>query len=131
MTLDKLLLRLLENMELIGQHNEELFDSEVRERMGNAIMNGFVRAKAGYQVPQDLGMFSDEANYAVRSAIQSYVDEASSAAASLGIVKFHDRLAAFQNREVRTEQTKSDYDEFFGHTPPEFYNEHGVVMRLQ
>jgi hypothetical protein len=52
-------------------------------------------------------------------------------AASQGITKFHDRLAVFQNGEVKTEGSGGDYEEFFGHTPPEFYDENGVVVRTQ
>jgi hypothetical protein len=40
--MDKLLLQLLERLEAIGEHHGELFDTEVRESMGIAIMQGFV-----------------------------------------------------------------------------------------
>lgn len=131
MNLENVLLRLLEKLESIGQHHGELYDSEVRERMGTAIMEGFVRGRNEYRIADDLGMFSEEANHAVRSSIQGYLDEANSEAATLGMTKFHDRLAAFQNDVVRTKKDKNDFDEFFGTTPPEFYNEFGVVIRLQ
>jgi len=131
MTLDDVLLRLLEKMEVIGQQHEELFDSEVRERMGIAIMDGFVRRQHGYQIPDDLGMASEEANHAVQSSVKDYIDGANAEAELLGITKFHDRLTAFQNGGVRTAQGRRDYEDFFGHTPPEFYAANGTVLRTQ
>ncbi len=32
---------------------------------------------------------------------------------------FHERLAAFQDSEVRTKTMKRDYEEYFGHIEPE------------
>lgn len=131
MTLDTLLQRLLERLESIGHQHEEIFDSEVRERMGMAIMDGFVHDRVDYTISNDMGMFSEEANVAVRSSIQEYVDEAKVVAKALGLAKFHERLAVFQNGEVVTEKDRNDYDEFFGTTPPESYDEHGTVIRLK
>ena len=52
-----LLLQLLNDLEDIGDVHEDLFDSEVRERIDNAVMDGFVRVVADYDVRTDPGLF--------------------------------------------------------------------------
>jgi hypothetical protein len=128
--MDELLLDLLEGLERIADQHEELYDTEVRERMGLAIMDGFVRNKKDYEVPSDMGMSSVEANAAVHSAVTTYIDAANKRASTLGIRRFFDRLAAFQNGTVVTKSRfRRDFEEFFGHTPPEFYDENGNAIR--
>ncbi len=123
------LLKLLKTLESLGDVHEELYDSEVRERIGNAIMDGFVRNLPGYFVPRDLGMFSDEANCLVQHALEDYISLANHLCREKGITKFHDRLAAFQNRDARVNpRTAVDYEDLFGHTPPEWYDANGNVL---
>jgi len=71
-----LLLELLIGLERISDVHEELFDSEVRERIGVAIMEGFVRAVPKYVVRTDLGMFTPDADAAVRELIVTYIERA-------------------------------------------------------
>lgn len=119
---------MLNKLEEIGNDHEELFDSDVCQDMEDAIMNGFVRRKLQYEIPQDFGMFSDEANSAVREAISEYVSTCNNKADELGIVAFHDRLNAHQDGSVVTAQ-RNDYEEFFGHARNEFFDELGNVIR--
>ena len=101
----------------------------MRERMGDAIFGGFVRPVPNYVVSDDLGMFNDGANRRVKNALQRYIDAASPLATELGLVTFHQRLAAFQNSEVRTSgQGWNDFDEFFGTTSPACYDVEGNVI---
>lgn len=125
-----ILLRLLEELEAVSEHHEEIFDTEVRERLGHAVMDGFVRGRGPRVVPTNLGMATDEANSAVYSAIVQYVTDALSLAASVGLTAFFERLKAFQDRDVSTDGG-NDYEEFFGHTSPAFYDEKGNVIRTQ
>jgi hypothetical protein len=122
-----LLLELLIGLEQIGNDHEDLFDSEVRERIGNAVMDGFVRCLPDFVLRSDLGLFQPDADTAVRDLIVRYTDDANALAADTGIVAFHDRLAAFQDPDVRTPEG-NDYDEFFGHSPPDGYDEDGTVQ---
>ena len=122
------LLKLLERLDEIGNEHEELFDSDVGQNMGNAIMDGFVRHQLQYEIPHDFGMFSEEANLAVREAIAEYVSAANKKADELGIGAFHDRLNALQDDSVVTAQ-RNDYEEFIGHSRSEFYDELGNVIR--
>jgi hypothetical protein len=127
--MDQILLELLCDLERIGQSHEELYDSEVREQMGNAVMAAFVRQTPGYVFPDQFGMFSEAANAEVRKALASYVDRAIALAAQAMLRTFHDRLRAFQDRSVRTSSAVPvDYEDLFGHTPPEWYDDGGNVL---
>ena len=126
-----ILLDLLESLESIGNSHGEIYDSEVRDQMGVAIMEAFVRRRPDYVVPSDLGMCSDEANLKVSTAITLYVDQANREAETRGLIAFHDRLNALQDEDVKTADQRNDYDEFLGHTPPEFYDRQGNVIRTQ
>jgi len=126
--LKDILKKLLDRLETIGENHEELFDSDVRENMGIAIMEGFVRRREDYTIPDDFGMFSKEGNEEVKSAIVQYITDARQKAEEDRINTFHDRLNALQDGTVRS-LGGNDYDEFLGHTPPEFYDENGNVIR--
>ncbi len=127
--MEHLLLELLGRLESLGEAHGELYDSEMREQMGGAIMEGYVRRSPGYRLPERFGMLSEVADAEVRSALAAYIEGANAVADELGLELFHDRLAAFQNPAVRTHSALAvDYDEFFGHTPPDWYDEAGNVL---
>ena len=121
------LARLLIDFERIGNAHEELFDSEVREQAGNALMTAFVRCTSDYDIPPALGMFSDAGNALLRSAIVQFVDCAIPICDAERISGFHERLKLLQDGEVRTE-CGNEYDEFIGHTPPDWYDSDGNVL---
>jgi len=128
MEMKDILKNLLDRLEVIGEDHEELFDSDVRQNMSNAIVEGFVRHRQAYTVPDDFGMFSEEANEDVKSAIAQYITDASERAVEMGLHRFHDRLNGVQDGSVRS-FGGNDYDEFLGHSPSEFFDESGNVIR--
>ena len=127
--MDAILLELLLRLEAISNEHKELFDSEVRERMGLAVFHGFVKPMHDFQLADDFGMFSSNANAQVRSALAEYLEKGNALAANLRLSTFHQRLAAFQNDAVRTPgQVWNDFDEFFGTTDPDWYDHEGNVI---
>jgi hypothetical protein len=127
--MEQILLKLLRELERIGHAHEELYDSEVREQMGNAVMAAYVRRTPGYFLPDQFGMYSKDADAEVRKSLAEYIERANALADEIGVTSFHARLAAFQNRAVRANPTVAvDYEELFGHTPPEWYDEAGNVL---
>jgi hypothetical protein len=120
---DQILLELLMRLEAIGARDESLFDTVVREKMGDPIFYGFIKPEPGYVLPDDYGM-PDEANRLIKAALGAYIEGARPFATTLGIESFHERLAAFQNLDVRTEQ-KNDYDDFFGWMNPDLFDQAG------
>ena len=123
------LLELLRRLERLGEFHHEQYGSEVREQMGDAIMEGYVRRRPGYRLPARFGMFSEAADTQVREALAAYIESANALAQEIGLASFHSRLAAFQNPAVRTNPDVAvDYEELFGHTSPEWYDEDGNVL---
>ncbi len=126
--MEKLLRQLLNRLEEIGNIYEELYDTECREQMSDAIMNGFVRSMDAFVWPDEFGLHSAEANQAVREALQEYVDRASLKASELGLSQFHVRLAAFQNPNVVSDRDGSYFDDFFGYASPDSFDASGKVV---
>ena len=125
--MEKLLLNLMRLLEAIGDRDESLYDTVVREKMGDPIFYLFVKPKPDYAMPDDYGM-SNEDNRAIKTALKEYIEGALALAPKLGLDTFHKRLAAFQNGEVRTEQTNY-FDDFFGWSNPELFDEAGNVIQ--
>lgn len=128
-TMDTLLLELLRRLERLGEDHGELYDSETREQIGGIVMDGFVCRTPGFKMPERLGMLSEDADLELRRALDEYIQGADKLADEIGLSSFHARLAAFQNRTVRTNPAIDvGYEELFGHTPPEWYDETGSVL---
>jgi hypothetical protein len=106
---------LLNAVDVVGSRHEELDDTDVREQMAEAITRGFVHLEPGYTLPSTFGMFSDEGNAEVRAALGAFLAKASAAAHAQGLKTPAERLAAFQNPEVRSAGRGETYDWFFGH----------------
>jgi hypothetical protein len=126
--MEELLRRLLNRLERVGNDHEELHDTECREQMSDAIMNGFVRASGADGLRNEFGLFSAEGNLAVREALLEYVERACAKAFALGLSGFHDRLAAFQNPNVASDGEGILSDDFFGYATPESFDAAGNVI---
>jgi hypothetical protein len=122
--METVLLELLHRLEAIEAEHEEIGDTEVRERMGAAVFNGFLKPTPNYQLAESFGMFTKKANKLVRLALAWFLPAARQAAQQDGLDTFHKRLEAFQNLNVRTEET-NDYNDYFGWWNPSCYDEDG------
>lgn len=117
----------MRKLEAIGDRDESLYDSVVREKMGDPIFYLFVRPTAGYAMPDEYGM-DDEENRLIKTALQEYIKGALALAPTVGLNTFHERLAAFQVEEAHTERGNF-YDDFFGWSNPDVFDESGNVIR--
>jgi hypothetical protein len=127
--MEQLLLELLYRLEAIGERDESLFDTVVRDKMGAAVFFGFIKPKPGYMLPDEYSM-GDEDNRRIRAALQAYVNGARALAPTVGVDTFHKRLAAFQNLAVRTAAPhRNDYNDFFGWSPPAAFDAEGNIAR--
>lgn len=123
--MDELLRLLLNRLEQIGRDHEELYDTECRQIMANAVTDGFLRDTVDYVVPSNFGLYSAHANTAVRIAITAYIRAAKSMADQVGAVSFHQRLAAFQDAHVKSDKEGCYYDDFFGFSSPDDFDPTG------
>jgi hypothetical protein len=105
---------LLEDLETIGDRHEELFDTDVREHLWEAIEAGLIRQEAGFEVPAQLGMFSEEANAWVAAVLGRHIAQLKEAFKAIGLDSEEKRLASFFNPKLHTPRGAT-VDEFFGH----------------
>ena len=124
--MDELLSELMNRLELIGDRDESLYDSEVREAMGAPVFFLFIKPEPGYLTPDEYGM-SDDDNRLIKAALLEYIERASNLSSAIGLKTFHQRLAAFQNGEIRS-QGKNYFDDFFGWMNPAHFDEDGKVI---
>ena len=71
--MEQLLLELLIRLEAVGERDGFLFDTEVRERLGDPIFYGFIKPEPGYVPPDDYGM-ADEENRFIKAALLAYIE---------------------------------------------------------
>lgn len=116
--------QLLVELEAIGDKDEELFDSEVRESMGDAIFLALIKAEPGYSLPQRFGLFTPESEAKVHDALSRFLASAREECIRAGLTTFHQRLEAFQDPTVQT-ASGNDSEEFFGSTDPELFDDLG------
>lgn len=123
--METLLRELLHTLGEIGETHPELYDSDVREAMREAICHSFLKPDLDYSLPNDFKMASDQANLLVRRAIESYTTAAGSLADERGL-DFKGRYAAFQNDEVEDNGPEHlTYDAAFGYVPADAYDDLG------
>jgi hypothetical protein len=110
--LQKALQTLLEQLLKISEEYGELFDTEVREQMREAVHNSFVEPTSGYVLPETFGMFEAEANQAVKAALQQYADTMKPLTDAQNL-SAQQRLEAFEDATVMVGGDLTP-DEFFG-----------------
>lgn len=113
-----ILLELLDTLEKIGSTHGEIYDTEVREQMFDAVYQGFIAPQPNYLLPERFGLYDAEANQLVRAALTKYIAGANEAAEAKGLVSPSARLAEFQKAGVYTTNEGQSGDEFFGWLAP-------------
>ena len=126
--MDRILIELLDSLDRIGQTHDEIYDTVCREKMSEPIFFLFIKPDSNYVMPDDFGLKSNDSNLAVRHAIQNYVEQARTIASNIGLDSFHKRLAAFQNCEIHSTIERNYYDDFFGWSDPERFDENGDLI---
>ena len=101
---------LLEDLNQIAENHGEIFDTDVREQLFEAVYVAYLRPREGYELPERFGLYEAEGNQQVRTALQKYLDTVLPLSADLNPQQ---RLDAFQDPEVTTEDDLTP-DEFFG-----------------
>lgn len=111
----KALKQFLAALDKIYSKHAELGDTDVRERMYQAIYRGFIKPQPGYSLPGKLGMFSDQGNDLVRAALHGFLTHPEVVAAARVLKTPEDRFAAFQDSDVETKEG-TNYIEYFGYS---------------
>jgi hypothetical protein len=111
--LGQILRSLLEDLDRVSNVSEEISDTDVRERMWEAVEKAFINPRRGYVLPKEFGMFTQRGNARVREALRLFIQRASLWAGRNRVSSPKARLAAFQDPEVASRKG-SHYDDFFG-----------------
>ena len=106
---------LREELGHIADEHDELFDTDVRERIHEAADRRVVKAEPGYQVPTELGMFSPEGNERVRAALEVHLQRIAEVFDAFGLETEAERRRSFFNPKVRSDEGGYHVDDFFGH----------------
>lgn len=114
----KALKELLGAFDRIYAKHEELGDSDVRDRMFDAILKTFIKPTPNYVLPSSFGMFSDGGNTAVRAALEKFVIHPQVVAAGKSLKTSADRLAAFQDFDIETSEGTNVFEYFGYRTKP-------------
>ena len=105
------LVRFFDALEAIGAEHEELYDTDVRERIGAALEQQLIAGSQG-EVSESFGMFSSEGDRLVRDAVASYLGEARPIADALNLGEAARRAAVWDAEAASSEGTP--VDEFLG-----------------
>jgi hypothetical protein len=98
---------------VVAAGHEEVMDTAVREQLHEAVFKTLVEPEAGYRLPEEFGMFSEEGNAKVRRILGKFLAHPEvEAAKKLGTAK--ERLEAFGDLEVESSEGTT-YDEYFGY----------------
>lgn len=106
------LIRFLDALEAIGERHEEVYDTDVRERLAAAIEGNLITPSGPIDVPSNLGMFDDEANQRVGAALQAYLTDVRRQADELGLDETARRAAVWDPDATST--SGATVDEFLG-----------------
>jgi hypothetical protein len=114
--LRKALEDLLKELLIVSNDNGEIFDTDVREQMFEAVYNGFLKPKEHFVTPDKFGMYSEEANRQIKAALEKYIKRANERAVKIGLSDPNERLAAFQDRDALIGEGEDTMlsDDFFG-----------------
>jgi len=104
---------LLEDLEKLGNEHQELYDTDVRESLWSVIEEGLIQQTNDFKVPQDLGMFSPEANTALAKIMMENIKRLREVFAIFDLHTEEKRRASFFNPELHTESGRS-VEDFFG-----------------
>lgn len=126
--MEPLLLELLHRLEAIADTHTEIGDTVVREALSETVFLGFVRPEPGFLLPETFGLATPDGDRRIREVLEWFLPAANAVAERVGLVTFHQRLAAFQDGNVRTVRT-NDTEEFFGWAPPEQFDDAGQLKK--
>jgi hypothetical protein len=99
--------RLLDDFDAIEADHGEVYDTDVREAIGLCLHNALFSPQAGYQIPRRFEMLTDEGNASVAAALERFLNHTDAVALARSALSPAERLAAFEDRSVRSARGNS------------------------
>ena len=98
--------------ERLGRRYGVSADTDVREAIHEAIMEGFVERQEDFSLPQSFEMLSKRGDALVRGAVGRFLDAANEESERLGCSDPRDRLLLLRRAEVPLPERTGSYDDF-------------------
>jgi hypothetical protein len=105
---------LLDALEEVAESHPELLDTDVREQLWDVIERKYVHLDRQYTIPEDLGMFSPEANSMLRRVLDHHLNNLVTIADLFRLDTEAERLRTILNPTVRSTPGGHSYDYFLG-----------------
>ncbi len=99
--------RLLDDFDEIEADHGEVYETDVREAIGLCLRNTLFSPKPGYQIPRNFEMVTDKGNALVRAALERFLKHPDAVALAESALSPAERLAAFEDRSVRSSRGNS------------------------
>ena len=111
----KALKQFLSSLDKTFEKHEEAGDTDVRERIFDAIHKGFIKPRSNYVLPEKFGMFTNAGDRLIQVAIQTFLTHPEVSAASKSLKTPEARLDAFQDNDVESAEGNACF-EYFGYS---------------
>lgn len=105
---------LLDALDKVAEEHEELLDTDVRERLWEVIERRYVKLDPTYEIPEDLGMFSEAGNRKLRAALEQHLRNLVAIAECFRLDTETKRLRTLLNPAVKSEPHGYTYEHLFG-----------------
>jgi len=101
---------LLNRLEEIGEEHGEIYDTECREKMSEALFTAFVYNKEGYTLATNFAFYEAEGNKEVGEALRVYIDAMKPLAKES---TEEERMEMIEDYDVESEEGQT-FDDFLG-----------------
>jgi hypothetical protein len=103
----------IDALEEFATRNEEVRDTAVRERLSEVAHERFILHRRSYDIPQDLGMFSDAANAELAAVLQAHFGYLDAVVDGFRLDSKAKRATTFFNPKLHSSSGTTFVDDFF------------------
>lgn len=108
----RIILEFLRELREIERRYGQIADTDVREALHEAIMEGYVERRENFSLPPSFEMLSERGDALVRGAVGRFLDAANEESERLGCPEPRDRLLLLRRAEVPRPERTGSYDDF-------------------
>ena len=103
----------IDALEQFATRNEEVRDTAVRELLSEVAHERFIRHRRSYEIPNDLGLFSDAANAELAALLREHFGYLDAIVDGFRLDTKAKRAAAFFNPKLHSSSGATLVDDFF------------------
>jgi len=103
----------LEDLQQFAERYPEAYDTDVREHLFDVVDAAVIKQSVGYSIPEELGMFSEEANAELAKILKTNIVRINKVFSAFKLDTQEKRRRSFFNAKLHTENGTT-VDKFFG-----------------